>query len=263
MSETTRIIVNGAAGRMGQALSRVLAERNDALIVAALVRPGSEHENRPSRIASAPTCLTSLAEPIDADVLIDFSTSSGFDSALALALKHDIAFVSGSTGLDPAQIQALDRAASRIPLMWAANFSVGVVVLEHLVGEAARLLPDWDCEVIESHHRHKVDAPSGTALMLGRRAAEARGVNIADPDADRSGPRKTGSIGYSVSRGGDIVGEHEVRFASFGERVELIHRASDRDIFAKGALAAGCWLPRQAPGRYTMADMLGFSSIPA
>lgn len=257
MSEITRIVVNGAAGRMGKALSGVVADQSAALIVAALVRPGSELEERASTIACMPVYSTRLAESVEADVLIDFSASSGFDAALELALSRNIAFVSGSTGLDPAQIQAMDLAARRIPLLWAANFSVGVVVLEHLVGEAARLLPEWDCEIIEAHHRHKVDAPSGTALMLGRRVAEARGVDTFTPDMDRNGTRTAGTIGYSVSRGGDIVGEHEVRLAGFGERIELVHRAGNRDIFAKGALAAACWLHEQAPGRYTMADMLG------
>ncbi|HET9032773.1 MAG TPA: 4-hydroxy-tetrahydrodipicolinate reductase [Dokdonella sp.] len=257
MSESIRIVISGAAGRMGKALSSVIAERDDVSLVATLIRPGSELENRPTPTAGAPNYATRLPESVIADVLIDFSASSGFDAALELALTRNIAFVSGSTGLDPSQIEALDQAARRIPLMWAANFSVGVAVLEHLVGEAARLLPDWDCEIIESHHRHKLDAPSGTALTLGRRAGEARGVDAPDPDLDRNGRRDVGTIGYSVSRGGDIVGEHEVRLAGFGERVELIHRATDRAIFAKGALTAACWLSRQVPGRYSMADMLG------
>ncbi len=259
MSETTRIVLNGAAGRMGKVLAKVIAERDDAVITASLVRPGSEHDGQPSNIPSSPTYQACLTGPADADVLIDFSASAGFDAALALAIKQKIAFVSGSTGLDSAQLQALDAAAGQIPLLWAANFSVGVVVLEHLVGEAARLLPDWDCEIIESHHRNKIDAPSGTALMLGRRAAKSRGIEASTASTDRSGLRKAGSIGYSVSRGGDVVGEHEVRLAGVGERLELIHRAGDRDIFARGALAAAYWIIRQAPGRYSMADMLGFS----
>ncbi len=261
MTGSTRIIVNGAAGRMGKALASVVSEHGDALIVASLVRPGGALEARPTPNTGDPAYVSKLADSINADVLVDFSGQSGFDAALKLALSRGIAFVSGSTGLDPSQIQALDQAAKRIPLLWAANFSVGVTVLEHLVGEAARLLPDWDCEIIESHHRHKVDAPSGTALMLGRRADEARGIEDSTPVLERNGPREAGSIGYSVSRGGDIVGEHEVRLAGIGERVELVHRANNRDIFAHGALRAACWLAGKAPGRYTMANMLGLNQI--
>ncbi|MEP6881331.1 MAG: dihydrodipicolinate reductase C-terminal domain-containing protein, partial [Dokdonella sp.] len=119
------------------------------------------------------------------------------------------------------------------------------------------LLPDWDCEIFETHHRHKMDAPSGTAIMLGQRVAEGRSVDAVDPVADRSGKRVEGSIGYAVSRSGDVVGEHEVRWVGLGERIELVHRANNRDIFAHGALSAACWLSRQTPGRYAMADMLG------
>ena len=257
MNESTRVIVSGAAGRMGQALSKVIAERDDAVMVAAVVRPGSAFDTKPTSIASALSYSSVVPATTGFDVLIDVSGASGFNAALQLAIERSVAFVSGSTGLDESQMQALDNAAQKIPLLWAANFSVGVAVLAHLVGEAARLLPDWDCEIFESHHRHKQDAPSGTALMLGRRAAEVRGIEHAEPVADRSGKRMAGSIGYAVSRGGDVVGEHEVRLVGLGERIELVHRASNREIFALGALKAACWLSRQMPGRYEMADMLG------
>lgn len=257
MNESTRIVVNGAAGRMGQALSKVIAESDDAILVAALVRPGSTLDATPSGIASAPCFACAVPATTAFDALIDVSGASGFDSALQLATEHSVAFVSGSTGLDEAQMRALHRASKDIPVLWAANFSVGVAVLAHLVGEAARLLSDWDIEIIEAHHRHKRDAPSATALMLGQRAADARQIVASDAVADRGGSRIDGTIGYAVSRGGDVVGEHEVRLLGCGERVELIHRASDRDIFALGALKAACWLSRQAPGRYSMTDMLG------
>jgi 4-hydroxy-tetrahydrodipicolinate reductase len=256
MSESTRLVVNGAAGRMGLAFSRVIAGRTDASIVAALVRSGSPLEDQSSGISTAPRYVSALPAATRFDVLVDFSGSSGFDQALTTALERQVAFLSGSTGLTTAQMQALDDAARRIPVLWAANFSIGVAVLSHLVAEAARLLADWDCEIIEAHHRHKLDAPSGTALMLGRRVAEARGGVQAEPRLERAGERLAGEIGYAVSRSGDIVGEHEVRLSGFGERVELIHRASNRDVFAQGALTAACWLSGRAPGRYTMADML-------
>jgi 4-hydroxy-tetrahydrodipicolinate reductase len=257
MSESTRLAVNGAGGRMGLALARVIAGRDDASIVAALVRPGSPLEDQSSGISTAPRFESVLPAATSFDVLVDFSGSSGFDHALAIARERAVAFLSGSTGLSAAQMLALDDAARQIPVLWAANFSLGVAVLSHLVAEAARLLADWDCEIIEAHHRHKLDAPSGTALMLGRRVAEARGGVHAEPRLERRGERLAGEIGYAVSRGGDIVGEHEVRLSGHGERLELIHRASNRDVFAQGALAAACWLAGRAPGSYTMADTLG------
>ena len=256
MNETVRIIINGAAGRMGQAMSRVCAGREDVAIVAALGRPDRPPVDGLGTIPGEPGS-SGLPEDGSADVLVDFSGASSFEFALQFALEQKIAFVSGTTGLAPSQFAALNEASRSIPTLWAANFSFGVAVLAHLVGEAAHLLPDWDCEIIESHHRFKQDAPSGTALMLGQRAYEARGQANAPPEMDRSGARIAGEIGYATSRGGDIVGEHEVRLAGLGERIELVHRASDRDIFARGALAAACWLVSQAPARYTMADLLG------
>ncbi len=258
MSESTRIIVNGAAGRMGQALSKVIAGHDNVVLSAALVRPGSPLEATPTGLATAPSYACVVPAAIDFDVLIDVSGASGFSAGLQLAVQRSAAFVSGSTGLDEAQMRALHHASREIPVLWVANFSIGVAVLAHLVGEAARLLPDWDIEILEAHHRHKRDAPSGTALMLGQRATLARDIDyFPDPVADRGGARIDGSIGYAVSRGGDVVGEHEVRLLGTGERIELIHRASDREIFALGALKAACWLSRQAPGRYLMTDMLG------
>lgn len=259
MSELIKVIVSGAAGRMGQALLKVIAQHNDALIVAALVRSGSAFDTKPTGLTSVHSYTSAVPANTSFDVLIDVSGAPGFDVALQLATERSVAFVSGSTGLDDSQMHALDRAAQVVPVLWTANFSIGVAVLAHLVTEAARLLPDWDCEIFESHHRDKLDAPSGTALMLGQRAADGRGIAHADPVADRGGKRLVGSIGYAVSRGGDVVGEHEVRLAGIGERIELVHRASNREIFAQGALSAACWLSRQAPGRYGMADMLGLS----
>jgi 4-hydroxy-tetrahydrodipicolinate reductase len=257
MSESTRLVVNGAAGRMGLALARVTSGRVDVSIVAALVRPGSALEGQSSGISTSACYVSALPAATEFDVLVDFSGATGFDQALATAGERAAPFLSGSTGLSATQMRALDEAARHIPVLWAANFSIGVAVLSHLVGEAARLLADWDCEILEAHHRHKLDAPSGTALMLGRRAAEARGSVHAEPRLERKGERMAGEIGYAVSRSGDIVGEHEVRLSGPGERVELIHRASNRDVFALGAVTAARWLAGRAPGRYTMADTLG------
>lgn len=255
MSSSLRLVVQGAAGRMGQAVLRLAEREAGVTVVAGLVR------NLPDATRLVGPLRTGLAEGEAFDALIDFSGVHGFDAALALALQHRCAFVSGSTGLSVEQQAALDAAAASIPVLWAANFSLGVAVLAHLASEAARLL-DWDCEIIEAHHRHKLDAPSGTALMLGRRIAAARGLpESAEPVADRSGARAPGAIGYAVTRGGDVIGEHEVRLLGAGERIELCHRAGDRDLFAAGALRAARWLAGRPASRYGMTDVLGIGSI--
>lgn len=262
MSAPAHIAINGAAGRMGQALLRLLGEQDSLQLAAALVRPGSEAEFAACNRDATPSAVvfsSSLAADAEVDVLIDFAGAQAFDAALHLACERRLAFVSGSTGLSAAQHAALQAAAETIPVLWSPNFSLGVVVIAELLEQAARLLPDWDCEIVESHHRHKLDAPSGTALMLGARAAQGRDL---DPHAaslvkpDRSGARVPGSIGYAVMRGGDVVGEHQAILFGDGERVELIHRASNRDIFARGALAAASWLAGRAPRVYHLRDVL-------
>ncbi|MBN8480887.1 MAG: 4-hydroxy-tetrahydrodipicolinate reductase [Xanthomonadales bacterium] len=260
MATGVALILHGAGGRMGQAVLRIAAEGAGLRIVAAIVRPGSAREGH--RVGSAAaaadsTYLAAVPADLAADVVIDFAGAQAFDAALALARERGIAFVSGSTGLDPRQLRELDAAAARIPVLWAANFSFGVAVLAHLVERAATLLPDWDCEIFEAHHRHKRDAPSGTALMLGRAVASARGRDEDAASTDRSGERRPGTTGYAVVRAGDIVGEHAVWFAGASERIELAHRAGDRDLFARGALVAAEWLARRAAGRYTISDVLG------
>ncbi|HMM66514.1 MAG TPA: 4-hydroxy-tetrahydrodipicolinate reductase [Dokdonella sp.] len=256
MSDPIRLVVFGAAGRMGQAVLGIAAHSTDLDIAAAVVRPGPEVGSRNDRLRKS-EYLSALPTDLVADAVIDFSGAGGFDAALEAALANRWALVSGSTGLSEAQKDAATRAAQVIPVLCAANFSLGVAVLAHLVGQAARLLPDWDCEIVEAHHRHKRDAPSGTALMLGERASAARGGEHAFAGPDRSGARPAGSIGYAVVRGGDIVGEHEVRMIGNGERIELVHRAHDRDIFARGAVAAARWLVSRDPGYYELADVLG------
>lgn len=194
------------------------------------------------------------------DVVIDFSTPAGFDAALVHCSAHGVAFVSGTTGLDAAQRERLDAAAKTIPVLHAANFSLGVAVLTRLLRDAARALPDWDLEIVEAHHARKVDAPSGTALALGRAVAEARGQDFDDVAAfgrhGRTGVRKTGTIGFASLRAGDIVGEHTAFLVGHDERIELAHRAFDNAIFARGALAAAAWLAGQPPGAYALEDVL-------
>lgn len=237
MSARPRVLINGASGRMGQALLRLAAAREDVEVVAAVSGRAPKQrviEGVPyfgaSELGGAPVF----------DVAIDFSLPGGFDPLIALCLKRGAALVSGTTGLDDVQRGALDAAAATIPVVWASNFSLGVAVLQDLVSRAAAALPGWDCDIVESHHTRKLDAPSGTALTLGE-AAAAQGAT----------PH------YASIRAGDIVGEHLVQFTSHGERIELVHRATNRDVFAGGALHVASRLAGRAPRRYAIADLLG------
>ena len=259
------VAVHGASGRMGQAVLGVLAGCADLRAVAALVHAGSASADCPIGAASSAAgfpglYVTELAQDLPLAVLIDFSVAAAFDRALALALARGSAFVSGTTGLDPARQVALERASASIPVLWSANFSLGVALLSRLVAEAARALPEWECEIAEAHHSRKLDAPSGTALALGREVAAARGQDFdAVARLSRSGmqaPRGDGEIGFAVTRAGDIVGEHTVLFAGAGERIELGHRATDRMIFARGAVAAARWIAGRPAGRYALMDVL-------
>ncbi|HEX6832341.1 MAG TPA: 4-hydroxy-tetrahydrodipicolinate reductase [Rudaea sp.] len=269
MSELVDVVVYGSAGRMGQAVVRAVLESKKARLATALVRPGSGLADEPlDRVFGAlPRNVdfsTSLDPDVECDVLVDFSGPNSFDAALALAIERKIAFVSGTTGLRDEQHAALDRAAHSIPVLWSANFSLGVAMMMRVVRRIAAALPDWDCDIVEMHHARKQDAPSGTALKLGQAIAEARGQNLDAQAAytrhGQIGPRKSGEIGFATLRGGDIVGEHTAIFATDGERIELTHRAGDRDIFARGALAAALWIARRDPGRYSFDDVLAPSA---
>ncbi|TDR37387.1 dihydrodipicolinate reductase [Tahibacter aquaticus] len=264
-----RLAVYGAGGRMGQAVLRAAQDCADVCIAAALVRAGSGLAGTPlpplpplsagaageGEFVIAPPAGTLL------EVVIDFSGVQGFDAALALALQHRAALVSGTTGLDAAQHVALDRAAEQIPVLWASNFSLGVALMQRFARMAAKVLPDWDCEIVEMHHRRKRDAPSGTALSLGEAVAQGRGVGLAEVAvhgrSGLTGARPAGQIGFHALRGGDVIGDHTVLFASDDERLELTHRAASRDLFARGALRAARRLARAQPGRYGMDDVLG------
>ena len=232
----TRILIHGASGRMGLALLRLASGRADLDVVAAVT-----HAQPAQRIVDGVPHFASreLHGVPRFDVAIDFSLPLGFDTILALCGERGTALVSGTTGLEAVQRDALQQASARIPVLWAANFSLGVAVLGELVERAAKALPGWDCDIVESHHVHKKDAPSGTALALGA-AAELGGAS----------PR------YASLRAGDIVGEHFVQLTGLGERIELNHRATDRDIFARGALHAATRLPGRAPGLYRLRDLL-------
>jgi len=227
------ISIFGAGGRMGQAIAEAVSLRDDVCIA----------EHHP-------------------DVFVDFSVPEAIPGHVARARGAGRPILIGTTGLDSGHHQLIEAAAAEIPLIYAANTSLGVNLLAYLVREtAARLGEDWDLEIVEMHHRLKVDAPSGTALMLGRAAAAARGVEL-DAVAERGrdglgGPREPGRIGFAALRGGTVAGEHLAIFAGEGERLELGHRAESRAIFARGAIAAALWLVGKPPGRYAMADVLG------
>lgn len=238
--------VAGARGRMGRAVQEALNSRDDAITAIRFDR-GEEPD------------LSAC------DVVIDFTTAEG-SAMLAdrCAIAGRPALVIGSTGFDPAQRKAVEDAARVIPVVLSGNFSLGVNVLMGLVAQAAARLGarDWDIEIAEAHHRRKLDAPSGTALMLGEAAAKARGGDLtrlrADPHNGLSRPREEGRIGFSVTRGGGIVGEHSVTFAAEDEILTLSHSARDRSLFARGAVAAAVWVAARPPGLYDMQDVLGF-----
>ena len=270
MREHTRVVLFGAAGRMGQAILRAMADQPDLQVSAALVRAGSDLSGRPLRDVygmGAPDLeFSSALDPdVPADVLLDFSGAHAFDAALALAIERRAAFVSGTTGLSEAQRHALGQAATRIPVLWASNFSLGVALLMRLARSAAQALPSWDCEIVEMHHRHKLDAPSGTALSLGDAVAEGRGTALGDCAVHgrngRTGERPEGEIGFHALRGGDVVGEHTLVFAGVGERIELSHRATDRDVFARGAVVAARWIAGKAPGWHSLDDILACTAL--
>ncbi len=236
MNDPIRLLIHGARGRMGQALLRLCSEREDCRVVAAVSARAPAQRVVDGVAFFAASELPGVPE---FDVAIDFSLPDGFEAMLAACVARRAGFVSGTTGLSDAQHAALQSATGGIPLAWAANFSLGVAVLEDLVERAATALRGWDCDIVEMHHARKLDAPSGTALALG--AAAGRGG---------AQPR------YASLRAGDIVGEHTVQFATAGERVELIHRAGNRDIFAAGALHAALALATRAPGSYRLRELL-------
>ena len=258
MSRPLRLAIIGATGRMGRALLDLLKDDARFELVAALA--SSSRLGEPVYPGEPGLRFAGEWPETARDVAIDFSGPAGLAAALAHCRAHKIALVTGTTGLDKALQDELAEAASDIPVLRAANFSLGVAVLRRLVREAAAALPDWDLDILEAHHNRKVDAPSGTALALGEAAAAGRGIALNDSAVYAregvTGARREGSIGFAVVRGGDIVGEHEVWVMGRGERVELNHRATDRSIFARGAIEAARWLAGRAPGTYDLDAML-------
>lgn len=228
----TSITLFGASGRMGQAIAEVAADRDDIGIV-----------------------------EDSAEVFIDFSAPEGLKGHLDKAVDAGRPILIGTTGLKSEHHRLIDEASARIAVLQAANTSLGISLLAHLVREtAARLHEEWDIEIVEMHHRHKMDAPSGTALLLGAAAAEGRNADFASVKRhDNNGKRRGGSIGFASLRGGSVTGDHMVVFAGEDERIELGHRAESRAIFAEGAVKAALWLVGKPAGRYTMGDVLGLT----
>lgn len=262
MTRAVRVAINGASGRMGRALLDLIEADTRFELLHAVVAPDSAQDGKPVW-ASQPSGLKYAHDWMSCpslDVVIDFSSPLGFAAALEHCRAHDVAMVSGTTGLDPAMEARLEQAGSQIPLLRAANFSIGVAVLTRLLREAAATLPGWDLEIIEAHHGRKQDAPSGTALALGQAAASVRQTTLEAAAVfsreGQTGVRRDGSIGFAVVRGGDIVGEHTAMLIGQGERVELAHRATDRSIFARGALQAAYWLCGRDAGLWRIDDVL-------
>ncbi|HUU83871.1 MAG TPA: 4-hydroxy-tetrahydrodipicolinate reductase [Phycisphaerae bacterium] len=255
-----RLAVAGATGQTGSRVVQWAARHPEFKLVAALAAESDPRMGQPA-VPDDPTVL--LADDTDAayDVLIDFSTPAGTVQWCGRTFQAGAAFVSGTTGLSDEQQLVLHVAAEKVPVLWAANFSVGINLLLRTVGPVARELgADFDVEIVEAHHTRKVDAPSGTALALGKTIAEATGRSLeADAIHGRSGsvgPRPKGQIGFHALRLGDEVGRHEIHFGGPGETLVLQHTVRSRDTFARGALVAAHWLVRQKPALYSMQDML-------
>jgi 4-hydroxy-tetrahydrodipicolinate reductase len=262
-----RVAVAGAGGRMGRALLEAATSTEGVKLAGALDAPGTPWAGRDAGDlcggAHGVTIVTDVAAALrSADVLVDFTRPEGTLAHLRACRAARCAIVVGTTGFAPAGIEEIRAASREISIVMAPNMSIGVNVMQRLVDMAARALgPDYDTEVFEIHHNKKVDAPSGTALKLGEIAARARGASL-DHDGvfarhGNTGERKAGSIGFSVARGGDIVGDHTVFFAGAGERLEITHRAASRATYAQGAMRAAKFLSGKPPGLYDMADVLG------
>ena len=268
MTETPAIVVNGVSGRMGRILVQVIAASPRARLAGALERPGHAWIGRdlgeclggaPNGVIVSDDAAAALA---GAQAVVDFTTPTSSVALARVAAGCGVVHVIGTTGLGPEDLAAISEAAKTGTIVRAGNMSLGVNLLTALTRKVAQALDaDYDIEIVEAHHRHKVDAPSGTALMLGQAAAAGRSVAL-DQAAVRArdgitGPRERGSIGFAVVRGGDIIGEHDVIFAADGERLILRHVASDRSVFARGALKAALWAQGRPAGEYDMAAVLG------
>ncbi|MEZ5894476.1 MAG: 4-hydroxy-tetrahydrodipicolinate reductase [Parvularculaceae bacterium] len=266
MAAKTSILVAGAGGRMGRAVVAEILKTPGASLAGGFERPGGPDIGKDIGVLAGLDALGLNVEDAPdhglarAGALIDFTAPSASVANARAAAAKGVAHVIGTTGLSDADEAAIAEAAKTVPIVKSGNMSVGVNVLTALVEAAAKALNDsYDIEIFEAHHRAKVDAPSGTALMLGRAAAKGRGIMLDGHMSfgERQGARKAGDIGFSVSRGGGVIGEHEVSFAGMQEIITLSHSAIDRGLFAKGAVAAARWVIGKPPGLYSMRDVLG------
>ncbi|MDH3738426.1 MAG: 4-hydroxy-tetrahydrodipicolinate reductase [Alphaproteobacteria bacterium] len=270
MADSLKIGVVGASGRMGRMVVNIIAASDGCELAGATEAPGSEFVGADAGMLAGVSDM-GIAVGDDAsamfagvDVVIDFTVPAATQAHAQIAAAAGCALVAGTTGLEAEHQGALEVAGQAVPIVWAPNMSAGVNLLFAVTQQVARALgEEFDIEIVEMHHRHKVDAPSGTALGLGQAAAAGRGVDF---DAVKvlsregiTGARKPGDIGFATLRGGDVVGEHSVVFAGAGERIELSHRATDRAIFARGAVRAALWTAGKPAGLYTMNDVLGLS----
>ncbi len=272
MSETrVKIAINGAAGRMGRQLLTAVGERADVVVSAAIDAPGQACIGLDTSVLSGGevtniNTVDTLANVVDKfDTIIDFSAPAVTLALLQTLHGTDKRVVIGTTGFNAAQLQTLSNAAESLPIVFAANYSVGVTVALSLISDAAKALgDDYDVEISEAHHHHKVDAPSGTALAMGHAAADALGRDL-DQCAlygreGITGARNPQTIGFATVRAGDIIGDHTVLFAGNGERLEITHKATDRMTFARGAVRAAYWLSSQPAGLYNMTHVLGLDN---
>jgi 4-hydroxy-tetrahydrodipicolinate reductase len=265
-----KVGIIGCAGRMGQMLVRTAAASDRCLVVCGSERSGAAVIGKDLGLVAGIDALgvsvTDDAADLftQADAVLEFTSPAATVQHAELAAKKRKIHVIGTTGFEPSQLAALNRAAKQTTIVLAPNMSLGVNLLLRMVEQVARALDaDWDIEVVEMHHRGKVDAPSGTALALGRAAAAGRGVEL-ETVAKRgrdgiTGARHRGDIGFAALRGGDVVGDHRVVFAGDGERIELTHVATSREIYARGALRAALWAQGRPSGLYSMADVLGLA----
>ncbi|MBR1234523.1 4-hydroxy-tetrahydrodipicolinate reductase [Bradyrhizobium sp. AUGA SZCCT0222] len=267
-----RLIVAGAGGRMGRALVRVISETSGAVLAGALEAPGSELLGKDSGIlAGLPENGVKLSADLwaltaNADGILDFTVPAATIANVAIAAERKLVHVVGTTGLSSSDMAVIKSVTSRAIVVQSGNMSLGVNLLAALVKRVAQSLDtDFDIEILEMHHKAKVDAPSGTALMLGEAAAAGRGVDLHLHSARGrdgiTGARKAGDIGFAALRGGTVTGEHSVIFAGAMERIELTHRAEDRTMFAQGAVKAALWAQGKTPGLYSMADVLGLGDF--
>jgi len=270
MSEMGLVVV-GAAGRMGQTLIRTIHAMEGVRVVGAVERAGSPHIGRDAgELAGVGTIDVAITDdPLPAfakaDGVLDFTVPAATVTFAGYAAQAHIVHVIGTTGLGAEHEAAIEAAARHAMIVKSGNMSLGVNLLAVLVRQAAKALDaaDFDIEIVEMHHRHKVDAPSGTALLLGRAAAEGRGVDLGEKSVrvrdGHTGARETGTIGFATLRGGSVVGDHSVILAGTGERITLSHQAEDRSIFARGAVKAALWARDRKPGLYSMLDVLGLA----